>query len=267
VTADHADGVGETPVERRVALVPARSRSKRLVHKNVRPLGGHPVMAYTIAAALDSGVFGAVVLSTDDEEYAEIGRHYGAEVPVMRPAELADDESPDIDWVHHLLGAMADAGRRYDVFSILRPTSPFRLPETIQRAWAEFVADPGADSLRAVEPCAQHPGKMWRVLGGRLIPVLPVQPAGTPWHSSATQSLPPVWVQNASLEIATTRCVTELGSIAGEAIVPFFTEFPEGLDLNSPEDWEQALALVDTGRATMPAVRAEPRLDARLSDA
>jgi CMP-N,N'-diacetyllegionaminic acid synthase len=241
-----------------VALVPARSGSRRIQGKNVRPLAGHPLLAYTIAAARASGVFDAVVLSTDDDKYAEIGRHYGAEVPFLRPKELAGDLSPDVDWIDYTLRRLAELGRPYDAFAILRPTSPFRLPETVRRAWDTFRAAAGADSLRAVEPCTQHPGKMWRVLGDRLVPVLPVQPEGVPWHSSPTQSLPRVWVQNASLEIAWSRCVLEGGSIAGEAIVPFFTSGAEGVDINDEHDWSYVQHLLADSSATLPVVDVEP---------
>ena len=167
-----------------VALIPARSGSKRVPDKNIRPLAGHPLIAYSISAALQSGVFAAVIVSTDSERYAEVARYYGAEVPFMRPAEYSGDTSPDIEWVEYTLKRLAAEGRSYDCFSILRPTSPFRLPETIQRAWSEFLAETGVDSLRAVEKCSQHPGKMWVVRGRRMLPLLPIGPADQPWHSS-----------------------------------------------------------------------------------
>jgi N-acylneuraminate cytidylyltransferase len=223
-----------------VAFVPARSGSKRVPDKNVRRLAGHPLLAYAIAGARSSGVFAAVVCSTDSDTYADIARHYGAEVPCLRPPSLAGDMSPDIEWVEHMIGALAAAGRRYDCFSILRPTSPFRGAETIRRAWAQFTAEQGVHSLRAVEKCSQHPGKMWVVRAGRLLPLLPYGPDERPWHSAQYQALPEVYVQNASLEIAWTRVVTETGTIAGSVIVPFLTEPLEGLDVNSPRDWTYA---------------------------
>lgn len=203
-------------------------------------------------------MFDAVVVSTESPAYAEIAIHYGAEVPCLRPQALSGDASPDIEWVAYTLQHLRDTGREFDCFSILRPTSPLRTAATIRRGWETFLADPGIDSLRAVEPCSQHPGKMWRILGGRLVPVLPVQPAGTLWHSRPTQSLPEVWVQNASLEMAWTRCVSEFGSISGEAIAPFQTLHPEGLDLNDESDWRYVLDLVESGRAELPAVGVEP---------
>ncbi|MBI3402938.1 MAG: acylneuraminate cytidylyltransferase family protein [Acidobacteria bacterium] len=241
-----------------VALVPARSGSKRVPDKNVRVLGGHPVLAYTIAAARNSGVFADVIVSTDDERYADIARHYGATVPFLRPAQFAGDASPDIEWVEHLLSRLRDSGRTFESFSLLRPTSPFRQPATIQRAWTAFAADAGVDSLRAVERCRQHPGKMWIVRGRRMTPLLPLGPAGQPWHSSQTNTLPEIHVQNASLEIAWSRVVFGGRTIAGDVVMPFLTEGFEGFDVNSREDWMLAERFVELGEARLPTVAQKP---------
>ena len=91
-----------------VALIPARQGSKRVPGKNVRLLHGHPTIAYTIAPALESGVFESVIVSTDSEEIAEVARHYGAEVPFLRPAAFASDTSPDIEWLGYTLRQLAE---------------------------------------------------------------------------------------------------------------------------------------------------------------
>jgi len=241
-----------------VALIPARYGSKRVPGKNVRPLAGHPALAYTIAAAIDSGVFDAVIVSTDAEEVAAIARHYGAEVPFLRPAAFAGDTSPDIEWVEHTLSELQRQTRAWDCFSLLRPTSPFRSADTIRRAWKQFLAQDGADSLRAIEKCAQHPGKMWVVRGARMFPLLPFGNGEQPWHSTPYQALPPVYVQNASLEIAWTRVVFERRSIAGDVMIPFITESYEGFDINDPQDWMIAERLIADGAAQLPPVRQIP---------
>lgn len=241
-----------------IALIPARAGSKRLPDKNIRPLAGHPVIAYTIAAAAQSGIFSAVVVSTDSKKYAEVARHYGAEVPFLRPVEIAGDLSADIEWVEHALKQLRNAGREYDCFSILRPTSPFRLPETIRRAWGEFLAEEGVDSLRAVEKCKQHPGKMWVLRGRRMTPLLPLGPADLPWHSTQYQALPEVYVQNASLEIAWTRVVFEGRTISGQVLMPFLTQGYEGFDVNQLYDWRLAEELAQSGEARLPAVSQSP---------
>lgn len=241
-----------------VALIPARSGSKRVSDKNIRPLGGHPVLAYTISAALESGVFADVILSTDSEKYADIACHYGAEVPFLRPGEFAGDVSPDIEWIEYTLKRLREDERNYDCFSILRPTSPFRQPETIRRAWQAFLAEEGVDSLRAVEKCEQHPGKMWVIRGKRMTPLLPLSPPEQPWHSSQYQSLPEVYIQNASLEIAWVRLIFEQRTIAGNVLMPFITQGYEGFDVNSPFDWRLAEDLVASQEAKLPPIYKKP---------
>lgn len=242
-----------------VALIPARAGSKRIANKNVKRLQGHPLLAYSICAARASGVFEAVVLCTDSPFYAEIGRHYGAEVPFLREESISTSVSPDIEWVELALANLAGLDRNYEIFSILRPTSPFRKAETIRRAFAQFIeAGQAVDSLRAVEKCGQHPGKMWILRGDRMVPLMPMSPEGQPYHSSQYAALPEVYVQNASLEIAWTRIVQETHSIAGNVLAPFLTEGDEGLDINNPEDWWYAEHLLQRGEARLPEIDRAP---------
>jgi N-acylneuraminate cytidylyltransferase len=243
-----------------VGLVPARSGSKRIRGKNLRELRGHPLLSYTVCAALRSGAFDDVVVSTDDETTATVARRYGARVPFLRPAELAADASADIDWVRHALAALRAEGRPVDAFAILRPTSPLRPATSIAAAVSAFLADPDADSLRAVEPVTEHPGKMWVLdaTGDRMTPLLDDGGAQPPWHSTPYQALPPVYVQNASLEIAWTRVVFERRTIAGDVLVPFLTEGYEGFDINDPTDWMVAERLIADGLAELPRVAQMP---------
>ena len=224
----------------------------------MRLLAGHPLLAYSIAAARESGLFSDVIVSTEDEQTARVARYYGASVPFMRPSELAGDKSPDIEWVAHALRALQEDGRTFNCFSILRPSSPFRQARTIRRAWELFTAHPDADSLRAVEKCRQHPGKMWVVEGQRMRPLLSGGPTNPPWHSRPYDVLPTVYVQNASLEIAWTRVVFEKHSISGDEIVPFFTDPHEGLDINYPQDWEMVEEIVGSNVVELPRISQSP---------
>jgi CMP-N,N'-diacetyllegionaminic acid synthase len=241
-----------------VAFIPARVGSKRVPGKNVRVLGEHPMIAYTIGPALESRVFDAVIVSTDSDEIAAVARHYGAEVPFLRPAALASDTSPDIEWLEYTLDGLRAKGRTWDCFSLLRPTSPFRTADTIRRAWTRFTALQGVDSLRAVELCTQHPGKMWVVRGQRMYPLLPFGNGEQPWHSTPYQALPQVFVQNASLEMAWTRVVNERRTIAGDVLVPFLTEGYEGFDINDAFDWMVAERLIAEGKVALPRLTQEP---------
>jgi len=240
-----------------VALIPARGGSKRIPKKNIKELADHPLIAYTICSAIDSGIFSRVIVSTEDEETARIARMYGAEVPFMRPAEYAADKSSDIDFVLHALEELKKDGFTPDCFSILRPTNPFRQPETIKRAWKEFTSDEKVDSLRAVTKCTEHPAKMW-IINEQKMRMSPVMEnpnkKETPWHSMAYQTLPVVYVQNASLEIAWSKIPLEQGTIAGRNIMPFISKGYEGFDINLPQDWYVCEYLIANNLAKLPQV-------------
>jgi CMP-N,N'-diacetyllegionaminic acid synthase len=240
-----------------VAFVPARSGSERVPRKNVRPLAGHPLLAYAIETALQSGVFDRVVVSTDSEEIADVARWYGADVPFVRPPELATSTSPDIEWLRYTVGELVES---YELFAIVRATNPFRGPGAVQRGLEQLLATPAADSLRAVEPVKQHPGKMW-VLdeGGRTMhPLLDQSHLDVAWHAGQYPALPEIFVQNSALEIAWTRVVTELGTREGRVVAPFLTQGHEGFNVDDEEDWARAERLLDSGGAMLPAVGRPP---------
>ena len=238
---------------RAVALVPARSGSERVPGKNIRPLAGHPLLAYAVETAVQSGVFGRVVVSTDSEAIAEVARWYGADVPFLRPPEYATATSPDVEWLSFTLERLPEA---YDLFAIVRATNPFRGPDAIRRGLEQLLATPEADSLRAVERVKQHPGKMWVLdANGRTMrPLLDQSHLDVAWHAGQYQALPEVYVQNSALEIAWTRVVGETRSREGRVVAPFFTAGYEGFNVDDEEDWERAEALVESGKATLPRV-------------
>jgi CMP-N,N'-diacetyllegionaminic acid synthase len=240
-----------------VAFVPARSGSQRVPQKNVRPLAGHPLLAYAIETALKAGVFERVVVSTDSDEIASVARWYGAEVPFLRPTELATSTSPDIEWLSYTLEHLPE---RYDLFALVRATNPFRGPDVVRRGLDQLLATPEADSIRAVELVKQHPGKMWLLSddGRTMAPLLRQSELEVAWHAGQYQALPPVYVQNSALEIAWSRVVTETGTREGEVLAPFFTDGLEGFNVDDEVDWERAERLVSSGEATLPAVSREP---------
>jgi len=240
---------------RTIALIPCRSGSKRIPGKNIKPLGGKPLLCWTIEAAQASQVFDRIVVCPDiAQQLPDLGRYYGIEV-VERP--FSQDDEPDINWVSHVL--QEPTLRGYDAFSILRPTSPFRTGQTIRRAYGIFAAlDHRFDSLRAVEPVKQHPGKMWVVRQGGLLPICPWLHGEDPWHSSPTQQLPTVYIQNSSLEIAKTYVIEQTGTIAGYAIAPFLTQGMEGFSLDYPEDWDRAERYVADLQAAAAALQRAP---------
>lgn len=268
-----------TPPQSCIALIPARSGSERVKDKNIRPFCGHPLIAYTIAAALESGVFGdSVFVSSDSENYLCIARCYGANI-VLRPAEIAKAWSPDLEWVSHALhtlsiGFVSDeaispeeeiaqgACINWDAFAILRPTSPFRSAATIRRAWEAFVkinresAVGRIDSLRAVRLARERPEKMWRLthppyLMTAYLPSL--KEAHSQQYRTLEEKYGRLYVQTSSLEIAWCD-VVQKGSIAGQHVHPFMQEGYEGLSIDTPEEWDFAQWLAETGRVSLPCL-------------
>lgn len=239
-----------------VALIPARSGSKRIANKNVRELAGRPLIAYTIAAARESGVFDQIIVSSDDAEYRHIAAQYRADT-IARPEAYASDNSPDFQWISHVFTHAVSDGS-FDAFCILRPTSPFRSADTIRRAWASFLED-GADSfdsLRSITKPKNHPNKMWIRQGHYITPYAPfvVGNPPQPGHSVPTQLLPDVLAQPATIEIAWTKTLTKHKNISGTRIKGFYLDMPESHDLNDEYDWLLAEAMIANGIATLPAV-------------
>ena len=240
------------PCQPMVALIPARAGSKRVPGKNTRLLNGHPLFMYSVWAAQQSGVFTSVNVCTDDEMVG--WELVDSMIPIIW-REPVSDAQPDIAWVRY---AMECFGRRPMSFAILRPTSPFRTAETIRRAYAQFtVPDQTADSIRAVEPAKQSPYKMW-TQSGPAMPIKPLlegkHPDGTPYHSSPTQSLPTVYVQNSSLEMSWTSNVETHGTISGRKVAPFFTREFEGFSIDTEADWREAEYLARTRPDLLPSV-------------
>ena len=223
-----------------IALIPARSGSKRVPGKNVRLLAGHPLLAYSIAAARESGVINRIIVSTDEVNTAEIARSYGAEVPGLRPANASEDSADDYAWVSHAVEHWIP-GETDQALAILRPTSPLRSGESIRSALQLLNETPWADSIRAVKPVTEHPGKMWR-LGPSGEASTYLDQGGA--YNGPTQALEKLWVQASSLEIVWQASLEKYESIAGERVLGFELPGEESRDINTESDWTMMEALV-----------------------
>ena len=220
-----------------IAFIPARMGSKRIPMKNIRTLGGHPLIAYAIQAAKDAMLFDGIYVSTDSARIGEIAEYYGVKY-ILRPDKYATDDSPDAEWIEHALEYISTWS-----YAIIRPTSPFRTGETINRAWIKWDK---ASIMKAVEPVKQHPAKMWKVYRGQMNSY-----TQTENHLCPTQTLNMVYVQNGSLEFR-----PRYGRVF-EDYQSFFTEGNEGFDLNTPNDWILAEALIEKGYAKLPQIDRE----------
>ena len=243
-----------------LALIPARGGSKGIPRKNLLEIDGKPLIAYAIEQALASRHVTRTMVSTDDVEIADVARRYGAEVPFLRPAEYAQDLSPDLDVFRHALGWLRDVeGYACDLVVHLRPSAPARRVELIDQAIDAMLAHPEADSLRSVSAPAQTAYKMWRIVGGYLQPLVAVDGMPEP-YSAPRQALPMVYWQNGYVDIVRPRVVLDRGMMAGRRILPFLIEEPV-VELDYEEhvlEVKQAVRRLQQGRPP-PAGRARVR--------
>jgi N-acylneuraminate cytidylyltransferase len=224
-------------------LIPARAGSKRIHRKNIKRLNGKPLIHWTIMAAQDSQIFEKIIISTDDHElmcmYRDMEYH-------QRPKELAQDNSTDYEWIKHLF--MKYEPLLPNCFAMLRPTSPFRTAQDIQIAWNIFQNYPYADSLRAVKPSKEHPGKMWITKEDYILPLMNYGFFNDQYsYNSPTQLLPKYYIQCGALEISYTRNVLFRRNVSGYRIIPYFMDEINGFDVNTSLDFLFAEMLIEKG--------------------
>ena len=234
-----------------LAVVQARGGSKSLPRKNIRPLAGHPLVAYSIAAGLAAKMVTRLIVSTDDEEIAEISRQYGAEVPFLRPLELAQDDSPDLPLFQHALRWLEEnEGYRPDIVVQLRPTSPFRAVGLVDQAVETLLRRPEADCVRGVMVPNQNPYKMWRVRpDGFLEPLLDSEFEEP--YNMPRQRLPETYWQTGHIDAIRYETIVDRQTLTGEKILPLLIDPVYCVDIDTPAEWAFAEWLVQSGRVTI----------------
>lgn len=210
-----------------LALIPARGGSKGIPRKNLIPVAGRPLIAYSIDQALQSRHINRAIVTTDDETIARVARECGADVPFLRPPELAGDLSLDIEAFRHaLLWLDEKESYRPDLVVHLRPTGPVRRVDLIDEAIERMLDNRSADSLRSVSWPLQTPYKMWRRSGeGYLEPLLSVEGMREA-HSMPRQVLPEVFWQNGYVDVVRPSTVLEQHSMTGRKVLPFVVNEP-----------------------------------------
>jgi len=233
------------PLKKNVlALIPARGGSKGLPGKNILPLAGHPLIAYSIEAARAAPSITRVIVSTDSEEIAEVARRYGAEVPFLRPAAYAADDSLDLEVFSHALGWLKE-NENYspDLVVQLRPTSPIRYLADIENCIKRLAETPEADSLRIVTPAFHTPYKMWHLCqdGLSMQPLLTVDGIAEPYNQPR-QSLPTVYWQIGTLDVIRPQVILEQKSMSGRVILPYVVAQDCAIDIDDMASFQRAEA-------------------------
>jgi N-acylneuraminate cytidylyltransferase len=234
-----------------LAVVPARGGSKSIPRKNIVSFAGHPLLAYSIAAGLQARRVSRLIVSTEDSEIADRAMQYGAEVPFLRPAELAQDDTPDLPVFRHALGWLAEHESYHpEIVVQLRPTSPVRPRDCVDRAVEMLVNSAKADSVRGVVPASQNPFKMWRIdEEGVLQPLL--KHDLTEAYNRPRQALPQSYWQTGQVDAIRYRTISDMGSMTGHRILPLVLDASYAVDIDTPRDWARAERLVQTGELDM----------------
>ncbi len=229
-----------------LAIIPARGGSKSIPRKNIKLLDGIPLLAYSIAAGLQSKLVTRVIVSTDDQEIAEIARRWGAEVPFIRPKKYAQDQTTDLPVFEHALRWLKkEENYLPDIIVQLRPTSPFRSPECVDQAVKILLENQNADSVRTIVPSGQNPYKMWRIdKKGYLDPLLSVPGLAEPYNSPR-QKLPTTYWQTGHVDVMRYETVMKKKSMTGDRIYPLMIDQLYLVDIDTEYDWDYAERLID----------------------
>lgn len=231
------EGSGWAPGYSVIAIVPARGGSRSVPRKNIKLMAGKPMIAYTLEAAGACPSIGRVIVSTDDDEIAAVACQWGAEVPFLRPPELAGDNVTDLPVFQHALGWLEEHERRVpDIVVHLRPTAPLRRAEDIETGIRHLI-ETGADSVRSVCRASQHPYKTWRFDNGWLQPYIYGDMAIAEAYNLPRQQLPPAYIQNGSVDVAWRRTIMGMNSMTGSRIAGFEMDEIHSVNVDNPIDF------------------------------
>ena len=228
-----------------IGLIPARGGSKGVLRKNIRQLAGKPLIAWTIEVALACPSSDRVIVSTDDQEIAQIARQYGAEMPFIRPAELAQDDTPDLPVYQHALSWLAEhEGYHPDIVVWLRPTAPLRTVQDVEAA-IQLLIETNADCVRSVCLAEHHPYWMKRLDGDRLVPFVDGIDEGRYYRR---QLLPPVYRLNGAVDVTWCRTLMEKGLLYTGDVRGYVMPAERSIDLDSELDFALAELLLQRRR-------------------
>lgn len=215
-----------------LALIPARAGSRGIPKKNIIDLGGHPLLAYSVAAAKLSKFINRIIVSTDSEEFAAVARKYGAETPFIRPKEYATDQAADKPYYKHALDWLEENENYLPDFVVnLRPTVPVRNPKTIDRAILKLISDKKATALRSAHLTKKPAYKMFRMKGD-YIKFFGGEDfkENEEYHDCCRQYLPPTYIINAYVDVLIPKTLRSMGMVHGNKIRAFITKMVPDID-------------------------------------
>ncbi len=219
--------------EKAIAIITARGGSKRIPKKNIKEFCGKPIIAYSIRAALDSGIFDEVMVSTDSEEIAEIARAYGAKVPFMRSAKTSDDFATTADVLMEVLERYQEMGRTFDVMSCIYPTAPFVTPQKLQSAYDTLTKEQAVMAMPVV--AFSYPPQRSYVLNGNMLEMK--------WkenYNKRSQDLEKMYHDAGQFYMYQVELYIRLKGQIDQSIVPVIVDEMEVQDIDNETDWKLA---------------------------
>jgi len=224
-----------------LGIITARGGSKGIPRKNIRLLGAKPLLKYTAEAALGAKRLARVILSTEDEEIAGVGRECGLDVPFLRPSALARDDTPTLPVLQHAVRALEKGGESYDAICLLQPTTPFRGSEDID-ACVQLLAESGADCVVTVLPVPTEHNPHWVYFRNRdgLLHLSTGEETPIPRR----QMLPPAYHREGSVYVTRRDILMERNSLYGSRVAGHLIDGSKSVNLDTPGDWERAEALL-----------------------
>lgn len=232
-----------------LAVIPARGGSKSIPRKNIKLLCGKPLIAWTIDEAKKSRLLTRILVSTDDPEIAEVASACGAEVPFLRPKEISQDLSTDVEFLTHALNWLWD-NERYEPEIVLRlpPTSPLRTAAHIDEGIQKLLDTPKADAARPICEAPKHPYKLWQIqeAGTFLEPFLPKEFTGFDEpHNLPRQLFPKAYIHTGAMDVIRTGALRKYNSTSGKKLAYFFMDPQDAVNIDHPVDFEIAEFLMN----------------------
>lgn len=236
-----------------LAIIPARKGSKGIKNKNIQLLNGHPLIAYSISAAIKSKTINKIICSTDSKKIAKIARKYGAETPFIRPNKYAKDFSSDLQVFTHCLNWLKKNENYIPDFVVhLRPTSPIRFLKDISKGLDIIYKKKNIDSIRSVAEPLTTPFKMWKKKSdGSLEPVLHLKNISEPYNT-ARQLLPKIFAQTGTLDIIKTDTILKKKSMTGKKIYPLFIDKKHYVDIDTHSSLKIAESIIKSSNCVKP---------------
>ena len=218
-----------------IALISARSGSKGVPNKNIRLLGGHPLIAWSIMAAKKARSIDRVIVSTDSYEYAQLAIQLGAEAPFLRPAEISGDRSTDFDFIAHALDWFADDSGEPEYIVHIRPTTPFRDPAQIDAAISLFQHSKMATALRSAHEMSESAYKTFEIAPAGQFKRLGADCTALDAANNARQQFPATYQANGYVDVLSTRFIRDNNLIHGDWVLPFIT--PTVIEVDTEDDF------------------------------